>query len=110
MELRFYRYRACPATRKGAWLYHSDQFRSEWRADGRHFLGHVIHHMVLDPRDQRTLLAAAKTGHLGPTFFRSRILDKSWTEAKRLPAFVPAVNDSLPARSIIRFGSHARPC
>jgi hypothetical protein len=31
--------------------------------DGPHFLGHIIHHLVLDPRDGRTLLAAAsKTG------------------------------------------------
>ena len=29
-------------------------------------LGHIINHLVLDPRDGRTLLAAANTGHLGP--------------------------------------------
>src|SRR5262245_57978369 len=55
------------ATRKGAWLYTSDGARKTWRADGPHFLGHIINHVVLDPRDGRTLLAAAKTGHLGPT-------------------------------------------
>ena len=54
------------ATRKGAWLYRGDAARRAWRVDGPHFLGHVIHHLVLDPRDGRTLLAAAKTGHLGP--------------------------------------------
>ena len=54
------------ATRKGAWLYHGDGARKTWRADGPHFLGHIINHVVLDPRDGRTLLAAAKTGHLGP--------------------------------------------
>ena len=59
------------ATRKGAWLYHGDAARKTWRADGPHFLGHIINHVVLDPRDGRTLLAAAKTGHLGPTVFRS---------------------------------------
>ena len=36
------------ATRKGAWLYHSDAARKTWRADGPHFLGHIIHHLVLD--------------------------------------------------------------
>ena len=30
------------ATRKGAWLYHSDAARKTWRADGPHFLGHII--------------------------------------------------------------------
>ena len=54
------------ATRKGAWIFRGDSGRRSWRADGPHFLGQVIHHMVLDPRDGRTLLAAAKTGHLGP--------------------------------------------
>ena len=46
----------CVATRKGAWLYHGDAARKTWRADGPHFLGHVISHLVLDPRDRRTLL------------------------------------------------------
>ena len=59
------------ATRKGAWLFHGDAARRSWRVDGPHFLGHIVNHLVLDPRDGRTLLAAAKTGHLGPTVFRS---------------------------------------
>ena len=75
------------ATRKGAWLVHGDRERCAWRLDGPHFLGHELHHVVLDPRDGRTLLAAAKTGHLGPTVFRSLDLGKSWEEAKSPPAF-----------------------
>lgn len=39
------------ATRKGAWLVHGDAARSRWRLDGPHFLGHIINHLVLDPRD-----------------------------------------------------------
>ncbi len=78
------------ATRKGAWLYHGDAGRRRWRADGPHFLGHIISHLVLDPRDGRTLLAAAKTGHLGPTVFRSVDLGRSWREAVRPPAFPKA--------------------
>jgi photosystem II stability/assembly factor-like uncharacterized protein len=75
------------ATRKGAWLVHGDRSRRNWRVDGPHFLGHVIHHLVLDPRDGRTLLAAAKTGHLGPTVFRSTDFGRTWKEATRPPAF-----------------------
>ncbi|MCM2307827.1 MAG: glycosyl hydrolase [Sulfuritalea sp.] len=75
------------ATRKGAWLYHGDPARATWRADGPHFLGHIVSHVVLDPRDGRTLLAAAKTGHLGPTIFRSTDLGRSWQEAAQPPAF-----------------------
>jgi photosystem II stability/assembly factor-like uncharacterized protein len=78
------------ATRKGAWLYHGDSARSEWRANGPHFLGHIIHHLVLDPRDGKTLLAAATTGHLGPTVFRSTDFGRSWKEAARPPAFPKA--------------------
>ncbi len=75
------------ATRKGAWLLHGDASRRRWRLDGPHFLGHVINHLVLDPRDGRTLLAAAKTGHLGPTVFRSTDRGRTWKEAARPPAF-----------------------
>lgn len=78
------------ATRKGAWIYHADGARRSFRADGPHFLGHVISHVVLDPRDGRTLLAAAKTGHLGPTLFRSQDLGRTWKEAARPPAFPKA--------------------
>lgn len=78
------------ATRKGAWLYHGDARREAWRVDGPHFLGHVISHVVLDPRDRTTLLAAAKTGHLGPTIFRSTDLGRTWKEAAQPPAFAKA--------------------
>jgi hypothetical protein len=78
------------STRKGAWLFHSDAGRKTWRMDGPHFLGQIIHHMVQDPRDGRTLLAAASTGHLGPTLFRSTDQGKSWKEAPRPPAFPKA--------------------
>jgi photosystem II stability/assembly factor-like uncharacterized protein len=74
-------------TRKGAWLFHGDASRRSWRVDGPHFLGHIFNHVVLDPRDRRTLLAAAKTGHLGPTIFRSTDRGKTWKEAARPPAF-----------------------
>ncbi|MEQ1773335.1 MAG: glycosyl hydrolase [Burkholderiales bacterium] len=78
------------ATRKGAWIYHGDAARKTWRVDGPHFLGHTISHLVLDPRDKRTLLAAAKTGHLGPTIFRSTDMGKTWKESAQPPAFAKA--------------------
>ena len=87
------------ATRKGAWLYHADAARCTWRVDGPHFLGHIVNHLVLDPRDGRTLLAAAKTGHLGPTLFRSTDLCRTWQEAAKPPAFGPAAN-GLAARAV----------
>jgi hypothetical protein len=73
------------ATRKGAWLYHGDAARRSWRVDGPHFLGHIINHLLLDPRDGRTLLAAAKTGHLGPTIFRSTDLGATGRKLRGRP-------------------------
>lgn len=90
---------ALVATRKGAWLFRSDARRKTWATDGPHFLGHTISHLVLDPRDGRTLLAAAKTGHLGPTIFRSTNFGRTWKEAQQPPAFA-APSNGLPARSV----------
>ena len=77
-------------TRKGAFLLHSDQKRKGWRLEGPHFLGNIVNHLVLDPRDRRTLLMAAKTGHLGPTVFRSSDWGETWNEAERPPMFPKA--------------------
>ena len=82
------------ATRKGAWIFRSDARRRAWEVDGPHFLGHTVNHLKLDPRDGRTLLAAAKTGHLGPTVFRSTNLGRSWKEATQPPAFAKAPEGS----------------
>ena len=83
------------ATRKGAWLLHGDAQRKSWRADGPHFLGHIVNHVVLDARDGKTLLAAAKTGHLGPTVFRSTNMGRTWKEAARPPAFAKAAEGKV---------------
>ena len=79
-------------TRKGFWVLSSDD-RRVWSVDGPAFLGHIVQHAVLDPRDGRTLLLAMRTGHLGPTVFRSNDLGATWAEATRPPAF--AAGDEL---------------
>jgi hypothetical protein len=77
-------------TRKGAFIFHGDGARRTWRVDGPHFLGHIVHHLVLDPRDGRTMLMASRTGHLGPTIYRSTDMGRTWQEASRPPAFPKA--------------------
>ena len=77
-------------TRKGLFILSADKRRRNWRIDGPHFLGQVVNHAVLDPRDGRTLLAAVKAGHLGPTVFRSGDRGRTWKEAERPPAFAKA--------------------
>ncbi len=79
-------------TRKGAFIYRADASRRNWQVDGPHFLGSIVNHLVLDPRDGRTLLLAAKTGHLGPTVFRSLDRGRTWAEAKQPPAFRKAAS------------------
>lgn len=75
------------ATRKGLWTLTSDAARRAWKQSSPAFLGHVVHHVVADPREPRTLLAAARTGHLGPTVFRSQDQGRTWKEATTPPAF-----------------------
>ncbi|HLE67140.1 MAG TPA: glycosyl hydrolase [Burkholderiales bacterium] len=77
-------------TRKGAFTLKSDPRRRQWRIGGPHFLGQVVNHLVLDPRDRKTLLCAARAGHLGPTVFRSIDYGRTWREASRPPAFPKA--------------------
>lgn len=75
------------ATRKGLWTLSSDAARTRWTLAGPRFLGHNVHHAMADPRDPRHWLAAARTGHLGPTVFRSADRGRTWTEASKPPAF-----------------------
>ncbi|HSF48548.1 MAG TPA: glycosyl hydrolase [Burkholderiales bacterium] len=75
-------------TRKGAFIYEGEG--RQWRCNGPYFLGSAVNHLVLDPRDGETLLAAVKAGHLGPTVYCSGDRGASWREAKRPPAFKKA--------------------
>src|SRR5256885_1996416 len=74
-------------TRKGGFLLSGDATRNNWKVSTPLYLGNIVHHMVLDPRDGKTLLMAVRTGHLGPTIFRSVDAGKTWKEAGKPPAF-----------------------
>ncbi|MBS0374458.1 MAG: glycosyl hydrolase [Proteobacteria bacterium] len=88
-------------TRKGAFALRPSPRGGTFKLAGPQFLGHVIHHVVQDPREPRTLLMAAKTGHLGPTVFRSTDRGRRWTEASRPPAFRKAAEGEA-ARAVAR--------
>ncbi len=77
-------------TRKGAFFLRGDRSRRTWKLSHPLFLGQIVHHLVFDPRDRRTMLMACRTGHLGPTVFRSTDLGRTWQEAKTPPAFAKA--------------------
>jgi photosystem II stability/assembly factor-like uncharacterized protein len=87
------------ATRKGLWTLRSDSARRSWKLEGPQFLGQIINHAVLDPRDRRTLLVSASTGHLGPTMLRSTNGGRSFKEVKQPPAFAK-VPEGQKGRSV----------
>jgi photosystem II stability/assembly factor-like uncharacterized protein len=74
------------ATRKGLWFFRSDDRRA-WSIDGPHHFGSMVHHAVLDPRDGATVLAATRTGHLGPALLRSLDAGRTWSQVRVPPAF-----------------------
>ena len=83
-------------TKKGLWTLTSGADRIGFELEGPEFLGHIVNHAVLDRRDGRTLLVAARTGHLGPTIFRSSDRGTTWKEATRPPAFPKAEGGAEP--------------
>ena len=89
-------------TRKGAFFFRGDKARKTWKLDGPHYLGNIVNHVVADPRDGGTILMAAKTGHLGPTVFRSRDGGATWTEAQQPPVFRKAAagEEALAVESV----------
>ena len=78
------------STRKGAFLLKSDASRRSWTQSAPLQLGHIVHHLVQDPRDRRVLLMSVRTGHLGPTILRSADRGRSWVESRVPPAFPKA--------------------
>ena len=94
-------------TKKGAWPLRRPAKGGDWRLDEPWFFGHQVHHVVQDPRGSGTLLAAVRTGHLGPTVYRSTDGGRTWKEAAKPPAFraKEAYADSpLPAEDPRRQG------
>jgi len=87
------------ATKKGAFVLSGDADRRRWTLSEPIFLGSIVHHLVQDPRDGKTLLMAARTGHLGPTVFRSTDRGRSWKEASKPPAF-PKVPEGSKGRVV----------
>ena len=96
-------------TRKGAFLFTGDRTRRTWKPRGPLFLGADLNHLILDPRDGRTVMLAARTGHLGPTIQRSTDRGKTWTEASRPPAFAKGSGESVNRVFWLTPGHQSRP-
>ena len=75
-------------TRKGAWpLRRTGTGPLDWTQGEPWFFGCQVHHIIQDPRGAGTILAAVKTGHLGPTVYRSTDAGRTWKESERPPRF-----------------------
>ena len=75
------------STSKGGFIYYSDHKRRNWEVNGPFLLGSIVHHMVLDPRDGRTMLMAAQTKEHGPTIFKSFDMGMTWKPVSNPPKF-----------------------
>ena len=75
-------------TRKGAWAARrSGSGPGDWSIGEPWFFGCQVHHLIQDPRGSGTILAAVKTGHLGPTLYRTTDGGRTWKEVERPPRF-----------------------
>jgi photosystem II stability/assembly factor-like uncharacterized protein len=73
-------------TRKGLFVLDCNA-PGDWSVSEPHHLGHVMQHVVADRRPGGNVLAATRTGHLGPTVLRSPDMGATWCESTKPPAF-----------------------
>ncbi len=76
--------RVLVGTRKGAFIFTSDQDRRQWSVSDVQFKGWNAMHLVLDPRDHR-LYAAVSHFVFGPTIHYSDDLGQTWTASPAPP-------------------------
>ena len=82
-------------TRKGGFVFSSDEGREEWHISDIHFKGWNVMHMILDPRDRR-LHAAMVHDVYGPSTHFSDDIGSNWTQARIAPVFQKASETSRP--------------
>ena len=95
-------------TRKGAFVFTSDDGRRRWKATGPHLKGNDILHMAYDHRSG-SMFAALSNGHWGPTVARSEDLGKTWDVSKTPPRFPKGSRLSVAKLWQIRPGTEEEP-
>jgi hypothetical protein len=73
-------------TRKGLFIFESDQARDSWRLRGPYLKGADINHATMDPRDGR-LFATANDPWFGPQVQISADRGETWEPASAHPRF-----------------------
>ena len=87
-------------TKKGAWVLGSED-RKDWEISKPLFFGQEVYHLVADPREPKSLIAATATGHMGPTVFYSNDGGVNWKESSKPPAF-PEMTEEEAAMSDLK--------
>ena len=93
-------------TREGAWLLRADSTREGWSVSEPMFLGQIVQHMVLDPRDRRHFWSAHAPGTSGRRCCAPRI--SGVPGKRRRVRRRSAPNDPLDSRSRARFSGSRR--
>src|SRR5260221_4955055 len=78
--------RVLVGTRKGGFIFTSDQDRKQWSVSDVMFKGWNMMHMVMDPRHGR-LYAALSHFVFGSTIHHSDDLGETWTQSPEPPKF-----------------------
>ena len=95
-------------TRKGAFVFVSEDGRKGWKVSGPHLKGNEIHHMAYDRRSG-TMLAAVSSGQWGPTTAMSDNLGGDWKASTSPPMFPKGSGLSVTRLWQIRPGSEDEP-
>lgn len=95
-------------TRKGGFVFTSDDGRKNWKLSGPHLKGNEIFHMAYDRRSGR-FLASLSSGHWGPTIATSKGSGEDWKVSKTPPKFPKSSGLSVAKVWQIRPGSEDQP-
>ena len=96
-------------TKKGGFVLHS-QDRRRWSVEGPYMKGLEVYHMILDPRDGRTIYAAAPNPGAvwGPALYRGK-LGSALAVTKEAPRFREGSGLALATSHHIAPGRAAAP-
>ncbi len=96
-------------TRKGAFVFRSNQDRSEWTLDGPHVAGSPIYCTAFDSRDNSSVYAASSNDWFGPAVYLSRDQGRTWRQAKSSPKFTAKSGATVKKLWHVAVGPSARP-
>lgn len=95
-------------TRKGAFVFTSEDGRKTWKSSGPWFEGKEVNHMALDRRTG-TLLACVNNMHWGPSVERSQDMGETWKKGKSPPKFPKGSGLSVSRVWHVEPGTEAEP-